>query len=101
MIDPSGDAEMIMVIGEADRAFAPRLSADVHRALDRRPVVLVLDCIGVTEVGAACLLVLDGVLARAATLRVRLDLLYLEHSAMHAALHSHGLAWAHPPIRTQ
>ena len=100
MTDPSGDVELIMVFGEVDRTFAPRLSADLHRALDRRPLVLVLDCSGVTNVGVAGLLVLDVAVARAATLQVRLDLLYLEHSSMQVALHSRGLVEAHPPFRT-
>jgi anti-sigma B factor antagonist len=80
---PDGTAA-IAAVGEVDAAAAARLSAAVHRQLDRVPSMLILDLHEVTFLGVAGLRVLLCAADRATVSGVPLRLVY-RHPAPGAA----------------
>lgn len=90
---PDGTAA-ISAVGEVDAATAARLSAAVHRQLDRVPSMLMLDLREVTFLGVAGLQVLLCVADRAAVSGVPLHLVYHDPSPVQFALEAAGMASA-------
>jgi anti-anti-sigma factor len=94
------DLVVMVVVGEIDSVTAPKLSASLHRELERQPAVLVLDLTGVSFLGVAGLPVLDCALDRAETLSVTLKLLHHDQSAVQAALRAAATTGLFPTLRT-
>jgi anti-sigma B factor antagonist len=90
---PDGTAA-IAAVGEVDAATAARLSAAVHRQLDRVPSMLMLDLREVTFLGVAGLQVLLCVADRATVSGVPLQLVYRDLSPVQFALEAAGMASA-------
>lgn len=88
------DAVVIVADGEVDAATASRLSAVVHRQLDRVPSTLMLDLREVTFFGVAGLRVLRCAADRATVSGVPLQLVYLDPSPVQFALEAAGMASA-------
>jgi anti-anti-sigma factor len=86
----------IAAVGEVDAATAARLSAAVHRQLDRMPSMLMLDLHEVTFLGVAGLRVLQCAANRATASGVPLQLVYRDPSPVHSALEAAGMASAFP-----
>jgi anti-sigma B factor antagonist len=84
----------IAAVGEVDAATAARLSAAVHRQLDRVPSMLVLDLREVTFLGVVGLQVLLCVADRATVSGVPLQLVYRDPSPVQSALEVAGMASA-------
>jgi anti-sigma B factor antagonist len=93
---PDGTAA-IAAVGEVDAATAARLSAAVHRQLDRMPSMLMLDLHEVTFLGVAGLRVLLCAADRAGSQRVPLQLDYRDPSPVQRALEAAGMASAFAP----
>src|SRR4051794_25335073 len=90
---PDGTAA-ISAVGEVDSATAARLSAAVHRQLDRVPSMLMLDLHEVTFLGVAGLQVPLCAADRAAATGVPLQLAYRDASPVQFALEAAGVASA-------
>jgi anti-sigma B factor antagonist len=90
---PDGTA-VIAAVGEIDAATAARLSASVHRQLDRLPSALVLDLHEVTFLGVAGLQVLLCAADRATVTGVALQLAYRDPSPVQFALDAAGMTSA-------
>jgi anti-sigma B factor antagonist len=90
---PDGTA-VIAAAGEVDAATAARLSASVHRQLDRVPPALVLDLHEVTFLGVAGLQVLLCAVDRATVTGVALQLAYSDPSPVQFALDAAGVTSA-------
>ena len=90
---PDGTAA-IVAAGEVDAATAARLSAAVHRQLDRVPSTLVLDLREVTFLGVAGLRVLLCAADRATVSGVPLRLVYRDPSPTQFALEAAGVVSA-------
>jgi anti-sigma B factor antagonist len=90
---PDG-AAAIAAVGEVDAATAARLSAAVHRQLDRVPSMLVLDLHEVTFLGVAGLRVLLCAADRASASGVPFQLVYRDPSPVQFALEAAGMASA-------
>lgn len=84
----------IAAVGEVDAATAARLSAAVHRQLDRMPSMLMLDLQEVTFLGVAGLQVLLCAANRATVSGVPLQLVYRDPSPVQFALEAAGMASA-------
>lgn len=87
-------------VGEIDSVTAPKLSASLHRELERQPAVLVLDLEGVSFLGVAGLPILDCALARAETLSVNFKLLHYDQPAVQSALRAAATTGLFPTLRT-
>ena len=94
------DLIIIVGIGEIDSVTAPRLSTSLHRELERKPAVLVVDLTGVSFLGIAGLQVLDCAAARAETLAATLKLIHYEHSPVQSALRAGVTTDLFPTLRT-
>ncbi|OLS97516.1 hypothetical protein BJF90_10395 [Pseudonocardia sp. CNS-004] len=90
------DAIAIMAAGEVDTATAARLSAAVHRELDRGPSTLLLDLDEVTFLGVAGLRVLQCAADRATVSGVPVRLTYRDRSPAQRALEAAGMVPPHP-----
>lgn len=90
---PDGTAT-IAAVGEVDAATAARLSAAVHRQLDRVPSMLMLDLHEVTFLGVAGIQVLLCAADRATVSGVPLRLVYRDPSPVQFALEAAGMASA-------
>jgi anti-sigma B factor antagonist len=90
---PDGTAA-IAAAGEVDAATAARLSAAVHRQLDRVPSMLVLDLREVTFLGVAGVQVLRCVADRATVSGVPLQLVCRDPSPVQFALEAAGMVSA-------
>ncbi|MGH3822915.1 MAG: STAS domain-containing protein [Pseudonocardiaceae bacterium] len=94
------DLIIITGIGEIDSLTAPKLSTSLHRELERKPAVLVLDLTGVSFLGVAGLQVLDCAAARAETLSTILKLVRHEYSPVQSALRAGAMTGLFPTLRT-
>lgn len=84
----------IAAVGEVDAVTAARLSAAVHRQLDRVPSMLVLDLREVAFLGVAGLQVLLCVADRAVVSGVPLQLVCRDQSPVQFALETAGMVSA-------
>lgn len=94
------DVVVIAVIGEIDSVTAPRLSTILHRELEDKPAMLVLDLTGVSFLGVAGLHVLQCALDRAETHSVTLSLVHHEYSPVQSALRAGAMTEIFPTFRT-
>ena len=94
------DLVVISVAGEIDSVTAPKLSASLHRELERRPAVLILDLTAVSFLGVAGLHVLGCALDRSKTLSVALNVVHDEGSAVQSALRAAAMAGDFPTFHT-
>ncbi|GAA5113280.1 STAS domain-containing protein [Pseudonocardia adelaidensis] len=93
---PDG-ATTIAAVGEVDAATAARLSAAVHRQLERGPSLIELDLHDVTFLGVAGLQVLLCAADRATVSGVPLRLVYRDPSPAQFALEAAGMVSASRP----
>jgi anti-anti-sigma factor len=96
----TADLSVIVGLGEIDSITAPRLSTSLHRELERKLAVLVLDLTGVSFLGVAGLQVLESALARAQTLSTTLKLVHHDYSAVQSALRTGVMTGLFPTLRT-
>jgi anti-sigma B factor antagonist len=94
---PQPRVAVLTVIGEIDNAAAGRLSAGLHRELEQRPALVVVDLTGVSFLGRAGLRVLGCAAARAECASVSVVLVHGDSQVPSAAL---GLADLSPLMRT-
>lgn len=97
---PAADVVVVAVAGEIDSATAPKLSTCLHRELERKPAVLILDLTAVNFLGAAGLHVLHCALDRSQTLSVAFNLVHDEQSAVQSALRAAAMTRTFPTFRT-
>jgi anti-sigma B factor antagonist len=97
---PAEDLVVIVVAGEIDSVTAPKLSTALHRELERRPAVLILDLTAVSFLGVAGLHVLGCALDRSKTLSVSLSVVHDEESAVQSALRAAAMTGDFPTFRT-
>jgi len=97
---PAEDLVVIAVAGEIDSVTAPKLSTSLHRELERRPAVLILDLTAVSFLGVAGLHVLGCALDRSKTLSVALSLVHGEDSPVQSALRAAAMTGDFPTFRT-
>ncbi|HXT45948.1 MAG TPA: STAS domain-containing protein [Pseudonocardiaceae bacterium] len=97
---PAKDVVVIAVAGEVDSVTAPRLSTSLHRELEGRPAVLILDLTAVSFLGVAGLHVLGCALDRSKTLSVALSVVHHEESPVQSALRAAAMTGDFPTFRT-
>jgi anti-sigma B factor antagonist len=94
------DLVVVAVLGEIDSLTAPKVSTTLHRELERRPAVLVLDLTGVSFLGVAGLQVLECAVARATTLPAAFNVVHHDQSVVQSALRAGAMTDLFPTFRT-